>query len=124
MGIWDEPGCFCEVYGITLENRILEYILICRTLDWAIGDMARELKISRPTAYEVIANFEKKGIVKKTRIIGRTQLYTMNNENPLSKIYLRNFKECLNMVIEEYSQPKKKTAATTVQARVAVAKRR
>jgi predicted transcriptional regulator len=124
MGIWDEPGCFCEVYGTTLDNRILELILVNGECDWAIGDIARDLKISRPKAYEVIADFEKKGIVKKTRIIGRTQLYTINKDNPISKIYLRNFNECLNMVVEEYTTPKKKSQAAvkTRRAGVAVAK--
>lgn len=105
MGIWDEPGCFCEVYGITLENRILEHILICQGTDWAVGDMAKELKISRPKTYEVINQLEKKGIVKKSRIIGRTQLYTLNTENSLSKIYMRNFNECLQMVVDEHTKP-------------------
>jgi hypothetical protein len=123
MGIFDEPGCFCETYGITIENRVLELILISGETDWAIGDVAWELKISRPKAYEVIGNFEKRRIVKKSRIVGRTQLYTLNKDSPLSKIYLRNFKECLNMVVEEYTKPKKKAAVMARRVGVAVAKK-
>lgn len=123
MEQWNEPGCYCEVYGITMENRILEYVLECSDSDWAVGDMARELKISRPKAYEVIADLEKRSVVKKTRILGRTQLYTINKESPLSKIYLRNFRECLKMVVEEYAKPKKKEAIMMRRTGVAVAKR-
>jgi len=101
-----DPGTFCEIYGITIRNRILEYLLSNQWTDWAVGDIAKELKISRPKVYEIIAEFEKKNYVKKTRIIGKTQLHILNKENPVVKLFMKNFMECLNLVVEEYS-PKK-----------------
>lgn len=100
-------GAFCEMYGITMDNYVLEYLLENQYLDFAVGDMAEELEISRPKAYEIIKKFEKKGYVKKTRIIGKTQLYILNKENIKIKLFMRNFDECLNLVIEEYSEEKK-----------------
>ncbi|MBW2994900.1 MarR family transcriptional regulator [Candidatus Woesearchaeota archaeon] len=95
-------GVFCEIYGATIENRILEYLLENQDLDFAVGDMAKELGISRPKAYDVIKKFEKKKYVKKSRIIGKTQLYILNMENKRVKLFLRDFKECLKLVIEEH----------------------
>lgn len=100
-------GAFCEMYGITMDNYILEYLLENQYLDFAVGDMAEELEISRPKAYEIIKKFEKKGYVKKTRIIGKTQLYILNKENIKVKLFMRNFDECLNLVIEEYAEQKR-----------------
>ena len=100
-------GAFCEMYGITMDNYILEYLLENQYIDFAIGDMAKELKISKPKAYEIIKKFEKKGYVKKSRIIGKTQLYILNKENIKVKLFMRNFKECLNLVIEEYAEQKR-----------------
>ncbi len=97
-----DVGIFCEVYGDTLQNRIWEFILVFESGDFAVCDAAWDAGISRPKAYEIMAEFEKKGYVKKSRIIGRTQLYKLNRENPIVRIHLRNFRECLKMVIEEH----------------------
>ena len=39
-------GAFCEVYGDTIKNEIMEYILENKELDFAAGDMAKELNVS------------------------------------------------------------------------------
>ena len=76
-------------------------------LDFAVGDMAKELKISKPKAYEVIRKFEKKEYVEKSRIIGKTQLYKLNKENRRVKLFLKDFKECLKIVVEEFHEKSK-----------------
>lgn len=100
----NETGAFCETYGGTIPNRILEYLMETEDLDFAVGDMAKELEISKPKAYEVISEFEKKGYVNKTRIVGKTQLYTLNKANLRVKLFLKDFKECLRIVAEEHSE--------------------
>ena len=66
--------------------------------------MAKELQISKPKAYEIIGEFEKKGYLKKSRIVGKTQLYILNKENSRVKLFLNDFKECLRLVVEENSE--------------------
>lgn len=100
----NEIGAFCETYGNTISNRILEYLMENEDLDFAVGDMAKELQISKPKAYEIIRDFEKKGYVKKSRIIGKTQLYMLNKENSRVKLFLRDFKECLKLIADGYSE--------------------
>ena len=102
----NEGGAFCETYGLTIENRALEYLLENQDLDIAVGDMAKEIGISRPKAYKVIEEFEKKAYLLKTRIVGKTQLYKLNKNNIRVNIFLRNFEECLRLVIEEHSGKK------------------
>jgi len=97
-------GAFCETYGNTISNRILEYLMENEELDFAVGDMAKELKISKPKAYEIIKEFEKKRYVKKSRVVGKTQLYLLNKEDSRIKLFLKDFKECLRIVTEEYSE--------------------
>lgn len=97
-------GIFCETYGNTINNRILEYLLENQSLDFAIGDMTKELRISRPKAYEVMRDFEKKEFVKKSRIVGKTQLYLLNKENKRVQLFLKTFRECLKLVVEEYEE--------------------
>ncbi len=97
-------GAFCEIYGDTIENGIMEYILENKELDFAAGDMAKELNVSRPKAYEVIKDFENKGYIKKSRIVGKTQLYLLNRENPRVRLFLKTFNECLRIIAEENSE--------------------
>lgn len=98
----EDDDAFCEVFGFTTENKVLGEILVMRNVDIAISDMAEDIGISKPKAYEIMARFEKRGIVKKTRIIGKTQLYALNKEHPHSKILMRSFKDCLRMAVDGY----------------------
>jgi|SRR3989338_183066 len=100
----NEIGAFCEAYGNTIPNRILEYLMENEDLDFAVGDMAKELQISKPKAYEIIGGFEKKGYVKKSRIVSKTQLYALNKDDKRVKLFLKDFKECLRIVAEENSE--------------------
>jgi len=99
-------GVFCEVYGNTTHNRVLEYLLENQDLDFAIGDTAKEVGISKPKAYDIMSEFGKKEYVKKSRIVGKTQLYVLNKENKIVKLFMKNFKECLNLIINEASNKK------------------
>ena len=76
-----EPGEFCKVIGISPKNRILEFLLASRGIDYGIGDIARETKVNRITAYLTINKLIKQNILTKTRIVGRTQLYMLNSKN-------------------------------------------
>lgn len=100
----NETGAFCETYGNTIHNRILEYLLENSDIDFAVGDMARELGISKPKAYEMIRHFEERQYIKKSRVVGRTQLYLLKKDNKRVKLFLSNFRECLRLVAEEYSE--------------------
>jgi sugar-specific transcriptional regulator TrmB len=96
------PGVLCKIYGNTARNRVLEVCLAMKGADFAIGDMAAVAEVSRPKAYQIMKELENKGIVMETRIVGRTQLYALNIENKLSKIFLRNFNEASDISLEEY----------------------
>ncbi|HIH31647.1 TPA: hypothetical protein HA235_02980 [Candidatus Woesearchaeota archaeon] len=110
------PGKYCEIYGFTVRNRVVEYFLENLGTEIAVGDMAKEIGISRPKAYQIIDELMRRNYVLKDRIIGKTQLYQLNKDNLIVKIFMRNFNECLNIIVEEHS--KKKTSNSS--ARIAV----
>ena len=112
-----EYDAFCDTYGRTLNNLVWGHFLTWREV--AVGDMAKEIGISRPKAYQIVDEFLKKGYIKKGRVFGKTQIYELNKEHPIVKIYMRNFKECLNMVVEQYSK-KKSISNSRVSASVSV----
>lgn len=110
-------GKYCEIYGNTKENIVMEYFLEAYDSDMAVSEVYMIENISKPKVYQIIYRFMKKGLVVKSRVIGKTQMYKLNTENPIVKIYIRNFKECLNMVFEQYS---KKKTTSTASAKVAM----
>ena len=63
--------------------------------------MADFLNISKPIAYKFFKQFEKEGIVLKSRVIGGTQLYKLNKKDKKVKLLSKSFKDCLNLVVNE-----------------------
>lgn len=120
----DEPqyGVFCETYGATAYNRVLESLLINRWGDFAIGDIVEETGLSKPKVYELAKEFEKKGFLLKTRVVGKTQLYKVNKEEPRMKLFIRDFNECLKLVVQQYSTKNKNKDSGSSKASVASTK--
>ena len=108
-----EHDAFCDTYGRTLNNLVWGHFLTNANGGTAVGDMAKEIGISRPKAYQIIGEFLKKGYIKKSRVFGKTQIYSLNEENYVVKLFQRNFKECLTMVAEQYSKRKTTSSAST-----------
>lgn len=92
---------FLEMYGDSIHNRILEYLLENQGLDFAVGDLAKDLDISKPKAYEMIYSFEDKGYLKESRVIGKTQLYVLNHQSKKVQLLVKQFKQVLRLVIKE-----------------------
>ena len=111
-------GVFCETYGINARNLVLENLLENQELDFAVGDVAKQTKVSRPKAYEIIKELEKKGLVKKSRIIGKTQLYILNKADSRVKLFIKDFKECLRLA---YGQKSRSTTSSIVSTNAGMA---
>ena len=99
----DDIGEFARVFGATPRNRILEFFLALRTLDYAIGDVARECSLNRATTYNTMAELAHEGIVVPSRVVGRTQLYKLNMAKDTVKKLLEVFDLLLAKVADEYS---------------------
>jgi len=107
-------GIYCEIYGKTLQNKVLEFFLEAYDSDIAASEIITLSNISKPKVYQIIEELKKKDYVIKSRIIGKTQLYKLNNDNPIVKIFIRNFKECLGLRIKTHSASR---AAMTASAK-------
>jgi len=97
-------GIFCEVFGSSVRNRVIENLLSANYVGIAIPDLAEESGISKQRAYNIMYDFEKKGLVKRYRIIGKTQIWIINEKNREIKILQIAFKECMKMVGKEYKE--------------------
>lgn len=101
-------GAFCEQYGNSMRNRALEHFLENMGDRISVGQMAEELEISKPKAYQIVKDLIKEKLVVKSKKFRGAQLYDLNKSNPRVKLLEKNFGEVLDMVVKEYS-PKKKS---------------
>ncbi|MBT4824345.1 hypothetical protein HN695_00080 [Candidatus Woesearchaeota archaeon] len=97
-------GAFCDIYGRNLRNAFLETILVYRDIDFAACTVVDRIEISKPKAYELVYEYEKKGYIEKSRILGKTQLYKLNKKNLRVKLLMKAFKDCLKLIAEEYEE--------------------
>ncbi len=93
-----------EVIGDTIENRIIDFLIEGKGLDYTKKDIADNCEISRPTLYKVFPRLVKEHIIRSTRMIGRVQLYTLNMENEKVKALLKLEEFLLKKSFEEIEQ--------------------
>lgn len=93
--------------------KLLEYLVKSKEFDFSLSDIIRGAEVSSKTIERDIPKLEKYGIIEHTKIIGRSKMYRVNNENPivqnLSKFMLslatvRNYYELKNQGYSEQAE--------------------
>ncbi|MBI1973587.1 hypothetical protein HYS54_02125 [Candidatus Micrarchaeota archaeon] len=95
-----EKSMLLEVIGDSIENRVVDFLIGGKGLDYSKKDMADGCGISRPTLYKALPSLLKHGVVKSTRNIGRIKLFTLNTENEKVKALLKLETFLLNQSFE------------------------
>lgn len=96
-----EKSTLLEVIGDTIENRIVDFLIEGKGIDYTKKDIAEGCDISRPTLYKIFPKLVKEKIVKPTRKIGRVQLYSLNVKNEKIKALLKLEEFLLKKSFEE-----------------------
>lgn len=94
-------GEFCNTFGTTGRNRVIEFFLEGRELDFGLGDVAERTGLIRATAYNVADELLKEGILVLSRKVGRTQLYKLNLAEPKVKVFIEAFNMMLQRIAEQ-----------------------
>ena len=69
-----------ELFGGTATARILDFMLVFRDYDYSKQDIAKNSNVSFRHAYKAIDKLEKLELIRKTRTVGRAQMYKYNTE--------------------------------------------
>ncbi len=96
-----EWGEFCNVIGVNPRNRILEFLIETKGVDFTIGDIAREIGLNRATTYNTIEELIKEGYIILTRKVSGAQLYKLNTEKNEVKVLIETFNLVLKRIVEE-----------------------
>ena len=105
-----DKSLLLQTIGDTPANRILDFFIEGKGIDYTKSDVADGCGLSRPTVYKAMASLEKQGIVRKTRTIGRSRLYALNSEEARVKALLKLEVLLLQHSFEELERPRKATA--------------
>ena len=106
-----EKSMLLEVIGDTVVNRIVDFLIEGRGLDYTKKDIADGCEISRPTLYKVLPLLTKAGVVRPTRTLGKVQLYTLNEDSEKVKVLLKLEEILLKKSFEEVGTGKIKVLA-------------
>ena len=92
IGIKIKPwGKFCKVFGANPRNRILEFFLESRELDFSIGNVSAVTELNRATTYNAIEELLSDGVIIPTRKISGAQLYKLNIEKEQVRLLVDTF---------------------------------
>jgi Fe2+ or Zn2+ uptake regulation protein len=95
-----KEGIFCEMFGTSVRNRVLEFLLEMRELDFGAGDIAEETGLSRASVYNMVECLLKEGYVVESRIVSGAQLYGLNKKEKKVKVLILVFNLLLKTFIE------------------------
>jgi len=83
-----EQSSFSLVFGNSPFVKILDFFLGFDEFDYSIALISKETETKWETVEKVINLLLKKKIIKKTRKLGKAQLYMLNKGSSLTKLLL------------------------------------
>lgn len=99
-------GEFCNTAGPTPRNRVLEFFIDMRDLDYTPSDIAEFTGLNRATTHKVMNRLEKEKYLMSSRKISGVQLYKVNKNKREVKLLIAIFDMILDKIAQEYDAEK------------------
>lgn len=80
-----EKSLLLQLTGEMPLFKILDFLVDNKGLDFTKKEIANGAEVSRASLFNYWDELEKYGIVKVTRTFGKTKLYTLNTESPITR---------------------------------------
>ena len=78
-----------EYLGNHPKLRIIDFLIDNKPFDYSRNEIMEGSGVSRNTFYKLWPTIERTGLIKKTRKIGRAELYKLNEDNTVVKELLK-----------------------------------
>lgn len=85
MTMTNEKSLLIQLTGDTPLFKILDFLVDNKGVDFTKKDIATGAGISKASLFNHWSELEKYEVVKITRKFGKTKLYTLNSESPITK---------------------------------------
>ena len=83
-----KKSSFVLVFGESPFVKVLDFFLNFEDFDYPIAFISKETETKWESVEKIVKMLIKKGVVKKTRKLGKAWLYMFNKENDLAKLLL------------------------------------
>jgi hypothetical protein len=80
-----EKTSFALVFGESPVVKVIDFLIDNQEFDYSLTDIAKGAAVGWTTLHQFWPDLVKLGVVKKTRKIGRAELYKLNLENLLAQ---------------------------------------
>ncbi|MFH1257411.1 MAG: hypothetical protein V1658_00580 [Candidatus Micrarchaeota archaeon] len=80
-----KKSLFLETFGDSPHMKALDFFLTFPGFDYSKTQVADETGISRITMEKIWVKLTETGLIRKTRTIGRAEMYCLNKQNPRVK---------------------------------------
>lgn len=80
-----EKSLLIQLTGEMPLFRILDFLVESKGIDFSKKDIAEGAEVSKASLFNYWPVLEKYAVVKVTRAFGKTRLYTLNTESPITK---------------------------------------
>lgn len=111
----NKESLFLGVVGDSLRNRVLEFFIEGRELDYPLKYVAEDLDIHRNTLYEIMHKLLSEGILIISRRIGSSYFYKINQRNLFALLLIGVFDKVLNDEISRIHKEALKEKELTVE---------
>ena len=85
----ENKSAFLEYFGDTPKLRFLDFLIGNHFFDFNMTDMAKEANISYNSLKSFFKGFLEKGIIVKTRRVGKSNMYKLNMDNIIAQNFLK-----------------------------------
>jgi hypothetical protein len=83
-----EKSSFTLVFGESPFVKVLDFFLTFEDFDYPLSFIAKETETKWETVGKVVELLIKRGLIKKTRKLGKSWLYGLNKESMLTKLLI------------------------------------
>jgi hypothetical protein len=80
-----EESVFIKTVGNSPLARVLDFLIVHSVFDYSLTDIVKNSNVGWTTIHTFWSDLEKKGIVKQTRVCGRSKMYKLNMKHPVAK---------------------------------------
>jgi len=85
----ENKSIFLEYFGDTPRLRFWDFLIGNHFFDFNMTDMAKEANISYNSLKSFFGEFLEKGIIIKTKRVGKSDMYKFNLDNPVASNLLK-----------------------------------
>lgn len=81
-------SAYLELFGESPVNKVIDFLVVFDQFDYSMADIAEKADVGYSTLKELIPKLEKKKIIVKTRVSGKSNMHKINKDNPAVKRFI------------------------------------